>query len=307
MEEAGRMPLGDEFHRILLDNLYDGVYFVTPDRAIVYWNNAAERMTGFTKSEMVGIHWWDNRLMHVDRNGNSLCLDRCPLEKAIQEDRMFEDEVYFHHKEGHRVPVMVRVSPVHDATGAIIGGVEIFSDNSRSVELTEKIEELTKLALLDPLTRIGNRRYGELSLAARLNELERYDWLFGILFMDIDHFKNINDLYGQEAGDRVLRMVAATITNGLRSSDAMSRWGGEEFIAFFPSVDGEQLLYIANKLRILVEASGISMEGKKIEVTISIGAAVTRKEDTAETLIKRVDELMYRSKAEGRNRVSLET
>ncbi len=306
MEEVNRMPLGDEFHRILLDNLYDGVYFVTPDREIIYWNDAAERMTGFIKLEMIGRHCWDNRLMHVDRNGANLCLDRCPLEKSIQEDRMSEDEVYFHHKEGHRVPVMVRVSPVRDAMGAIIGGVEIFSDNSRSVELTERIEELTKLALLDPLTRIGNRRYGELNLAARLNEFERYGWFFGVLFMDIDHFKNINDRYGHEAGDRVLRMVATTITNGLRSSDTMSRWGGEGFIAFFPNVDADQLLYIANKLRILVETSSIFLEGNKIEATISIGATIARKEDTAITLIRRVDDLMYRSKTEGRNRVSLE-
>ncbi|MBA4390555.1 MAG: sensor domain-containing diguanylate cyclase [Syntrophus sp. (in: bacteria)] len=300
------MPLGDEFHRILLDNLYDGVYFVTPDRTIVYWNDAAERMTGFTKSEMVGTHCWDNLLMHVDRNGVNLCLGRCPLEKSMQEDLMLEEEVYFHHKEGHRVPVMVRVSPVHDTSGAIIGGVEIFSNNSRSVELIEKIEELTKLALLDPLTRIGNRQYGELNLAARLNELERYGWFFGVLFMDIDHFKNINDLYGHEAGDRVLRMVAATINNGLRSSDVVSRWGGEEFIALFPNVDGGQLMYIANKLRMLVEKSSISLEGRKIEATISVAAIIAHKEDTTETLLRRADELMCRSKTEGRNCVSIE-
>jgi diguanylate cyclase (GGDEF)-like protein len=143
-------------------------------------------------------------------------------------------------------------------------------------------------------------------LPARLNEFERYGWLFGVFFMDIDHFKNINDRYGHEAGDRALRMVATTITNGLRSSDTMSRWGGEEFIAFFPNVDADQLLYIANKLRILVETSSIFLEGNKIEATISIGATIARKEDAAITLMRRVDELMYRSKTEGRNRVSLE-
>jgi diguanylate cyclase (GGDEF)-like protein len=244
--------------------------------------------------------------MHVDDKGVNLCLTRCPLEKAITEGVMVEGEVYFHHKEGHRLPALVRVTPIRDNEGRTVGAVEIFSDNSPRVQLAEKVEELEKMALLDPITRIGNRRYGDLSLVARLNELERYDWPFGVLFMDIDHFKKVNDLYGHDVGDRILRIVATTMINGLRSSDVVSRWGGEEFIALVPQVDIEQLKNVAEKIRLLVEKSSISIEGKNIEVTISIGATLARKDDTAETLIKRTDELMYRSKCEGRNRLSVE-
>jgi diguanylate cyclase (GGDEF)-like protein/PAS domain S-box-containing protein len=306
MDQTNDMPLDGELYRTALDNLYDGVYFVSRDRTIVYWNGAAERMTGFAKSEILNRHCYDNFLMHVDDKGVSLCLAHCPLEKAILEGVMVEGEVYFHHKEGHRLPVLVRVTPIRDADGTIVGAVEIFSDNSPRVRLAEKVEELEKMALLDPITRIGNRRYGDLSLTARLNELERYDWPFGVLFMDIDHFKKVNDLYGHDVGDRILRIVATTMINGLRSSDAVSRWGGEEFIALVPQVDMEHLKNVAEKIRLLVEKSSISVEGKNVEVTISIGATLARKDDTAETLIKRADELMYRSKSEGRNRLSVE-
>jgi diguanylate cyclase (GGDEF)-like protein/PAS domain S-box-containing protein len=306
MDQTNDMPLDNELYRTLLDNLYDGVYFVGRDRTIVYWNEAAERMTGFAKSELLNRHCYDNFLMHVDDKGVNLCLAQCPLEKAILEGVMVEGEVYFHHKEGHRLPVLVRVTPIRDTDGKIVGAVEIFSDNSPRVRLAEKVEELEKMALLDPITRIGNRRYGDLSLAARLNELERYDWPFGVLFMDIDHFKKVNDLYGHDVGDRILRIVATTVINGLRSSDVVSRWGGEEFIALVPQVDIEHLKNVAEKIRLLVEKSSISVEGKNIEVTISIGATLARKDDTAETLIKRADELMYRSKSEGRNRLSVE-
>lgn len=306
MDKADDKIFDNEFYRTLLDNLYDGVYFVKPDRTIVYWNEAAERMTGFTKSEMVNKHCYDNMLMHVDDKGVNLCLRNCPLEKAILEGTMVEGEVYYHHKEGQRLPALVRVTPIRDAGGTVVGAVEIFSDNSPRVRLAEQVEELEKIALLDPLTRLGNRRYGELNLSAKLNELERYDWPFGVLFMDIDYFKKVNDRYGHDVGDRILRIVATTIINGTRSSDVVSRWGGEEFMVLIPRVDTKQLKDIAEKIRLLVEKSSISIEGKNIEVTLSIGATLARKGDTIETLMKRADELMYKSKSEGRNRLTIE-
>jgi diguanylate cyclase (GGDEF)-like protein/PAS domain S-box-containing protein len=306
MDQTDDKIFDNEFYRTLLDNLYDGVYFVNPDRTIVYWNKAAERMTGFTKSEMINKHCYDDMLMHVDNKGVNLCLRNCPLEKAVLEGVTVEGEVYYHHKEGHRLPAFVRVTPIRDAGGTIVGAVEIFSDNSPRVRLAEKVEELEKMALLDPLTRLGNRRYGDLNLAARLNELERYGWPFGVLFMDIDYLKKVNDLYGHDVGDRILKIVATTIINGTRSSDIVSRWSGEEFMVLIPHVDAKQLKDVAEKIRILVEKSSISVEGKNIEVTLSIGATLARKDDTVETLIKRADELMYKSKSEGRNRLSIE-
>jgi diguanylate cyclase (GGDEF)-like protein/PAS domain S-box-containing protein len=306
MDQTSDMLLGNEFYRTLLDHLYDGVYYVRTDRTIIYWNDAAERMTGFVKSEVINRHCYDDILMHVDNKGVSLCLRNCPLEKAILEGVTVEGEAYYHHKEGHRLPALVRVSPIRDAAGAIIGAVEIFSDNSPRVRLSEKVEELEKIALLDPLTRIGNRRYGDLVLSAKLNELERYGWHFGVLFMDIDYLKKVNDLYGHDVGDRILKIVATTIINGTRSSDVVSRWSGEEFLVLIPHVDAKQLKDVAEKIRLLVEKSSISVEGKNVEVTISIGASLVHKDDTVDTLMKRVDELMYKSKSEGRNRLSIE-
>jgi len=306
MDQTDDKIFDNEFYRTLLDNLYDGVYFVNPDRTIVYWNKAAERMTGFTKSEMINKRCYDNILMHVDNKGVNLCLRNCPLEKAIREGVMVEGEVYYHHKEGYRLPALVRVTPIRDAGGIIVGAVEIFSDNSPRVRLAEKVEELEKLALLDPLTKLGNRRYGDLNLAARLNEMERYGWSFGVLFMDIDYLKKVNDVYGHDVGDRILRIVAATILNGTRSSDIVSRWSGEEFMVLVPHVDSKQLKDVAEKIRILVEKSSISVEGKNIEVTVSIGATIVREGDTPETLMKRADELLYKSKSEGRNRLTIE-
>ncbi|MEK7750071.1 MAG: GGDEF domain-containing protein [Planctomycetota bacterium] len=162
------------------------------------------------------------------------------------------------------------------------------------------------MALLDPLTELANRRYTELNIQTKLDEMRRYGRPFGILFVDIDHFKNINDFYGHDIGDKVLTMVANTFMKNVRASDIVGRWGGEEFIAIIPNINEAQLYFTANKLRVLVEQSGFSLNSGIVQVTVSIGATLALLKDTAETLLERADKLLYYSKANGRNRVSID-
>jgi diguanylate cyclase (GGDEF)-like protein/PAS domain S-box-containing protein len=300
------MDVDDAFYRKLLDNLYEGIYFMDADRRITYWNRAATKITGYGASEVVHSFCRDNILMHVDENGSLLCAQaRCPAAKAIADGRVREAEIYLHHKQGHRVPVKVRVLPISGTDGIIIGAVEIFSDNTYARISRHDIEELRRLALLDPLTEVGNRRFGDMSLKSRLAQQERYDWLFGLVFIDIDDFKSINDSFGHKVGDDVLLMITRTITNSLRSFDVVYRWGGEEFIAIVVNVDEERLGRVAEKLRAMVEQSSISIDSTVVRATVSLGATLALPNDTADSLVKRADRLMYESKRAGRNRVTL--
>jgi len=300
------MMTDEYFYKNLLDNIYDGVYFVDKNREIVYWNKSAEKLTGYRSSEIVGRYCWDNILMHVNNKGISLCKGFCPLVRAMAEQRMLEQEVFLRHKDGHRVPVLVRASPVRDPNGQVIGAVEIFSDNSPKITLIQRIEEIQKMALLDPLTRLGNRAYADNHLHARLDEMCRYNGSFGVLFIDVDNFKRINDSYGHEVGDKALKMVARTLRNSVRASDIVARWGGEEFVAILLTVAKDQLYALANKIRILIEQSSFFAVQSHINVTVSIGGALAQHGDTAETLMERADQLMYQSKISGRNTVTVE-
>lgn len=295
------ITLNEDFYKKILDSLYDGVYFVDLHRKITYWNKSAESLTGYKSSDIIGKHCWDNILVHVDLDGKNLCVGPCPLIRSIKEDALLEQEMYLKHKDGHRVPVLVRAGPIKNGKGHIIGAVEIFSDNSPRINLENKVEELQKLALLDQLTGLGNRRYAELAVHTKLDEMRRYDWDFGVLFIDVDNFKKVNDTYGHETGDKVLQMVAKTLYNGVRSSDIISRWGGEEFVAFIPHADKEAFCALADKLRILVEQSSLFAGQGLVNVTVSIGGTISRKSDTAEALIDRADQLMYKGKLSGRN------
>jgi diguanylate cyclase (GGDEF)-like protein/PAS domain S-box-containing protein len=294
-------------YKDLLDNLYDGVYFVDRNRKITYWNRAAERLTGYSASEVAGSCCADNILMHINDQGTNLCSDLCPIAKTIADGQMRETEVYLHHKGGQRIPVSVRVTPITDAQGQIIGAVEIFHDNTSELTMRDQIAALRKMAMLDSLTEIGNRRFADINLNARSNEFQRYHWPFGVLFIDIDYFKRINDTYGHDIGDSVLRMVAQTLSNNIRPFDTVCRWGGEEFFAIFSNVTSEQLFTIANKLRVLVQQSKLPVGKQTVTVTVSIGATLMRQGDTTETLLKRVDQLLYQSKTKARNCVSMPT
>jgi diguanylate cyclase (GGDEF)-like protein/PAS domain S-box-containing protein len=296
----------DDFYKRLLDNLYDGVYFVDCDRRITYWNKGAERITGYSAEEVVGHHCFDNILMHTDQEGGSLCQGICPLAGTIADTRERSSDIFLRHKDGHRVRVNVRVAPITDERGEVIGGIEIFTEQSPASAALDRLAELERLAYVDPLTGLANRRYAEVTLHARIDELQRYGWLFGVIFIDIDNFKVVNDRYGHDYGDEVLKMVAKTLQNSVRSFDVISRWGGEEYVAIISNVQGNELFATANRCRALVERS-LLPSIPSLRVTISVGAALASKSDTAESIIKRADELMYRSKRAGRNCVTMDS
>jgi diguanylate cyclase (GGDEF)-like protein/PAS domain S-box-containing protein len=295
----------NEFYKDLLDNLSDGVYFVDGERKITYWNKGAERITGYSSMDVVGHCCTDNILKHVDDSGTELCCGQCPLALSVQDGEAHESEIYLHHKAGHRVPVRVRVTPIRDAEGSVVGAVEIFSENSSKVTAAQRIQELEKVAFLDPLTGVGNRRYTEMILDGRLNEMQRYGWPFAVLFFDIDNFKQVNDTYGHDVGDQVLRVVARTLLMNLRSFDFIGRWGGEEFLGIVVNVGEPQLYQLANKFRFLVEHSSLPVGKEMLQVTVSIGATLAQRDDTLASLVKRADELLYKSKTGGRNRISI--
>ena len=288
-----------EFLGKVLDCLHDGVYYVDLERRISYWNKGAERISGFAGPEVVGKHCWDNILGHVDEEGNALCLVGCALTQSMSDGVPRERVAYLRHKLGHRVPVRMRVVPLRDSAGAIAGAVEVFSDDFTQDESRKRIEELEKLAYLDDLTGLANRRFLDISLQIALSEHARYGWPFGIVMMDLDGFKGTNDRFGHCAGDEVLRTVARTLSGNSRPSDVVGRWGGDEFLAIVKNVDETQVLKVAEKYRRLVRASSVRDGDQTIGLGLSAGTAAARHGDTAYSLVARADLSMYRMKVSG--------
>ena len=288
----------------ILDSLFDGVLFVDVNRRITFWNKAAERITGFEKAAVRGTCCIDNILRHFGPKGRKLCLDGCPLAATIVDGKLRESKVHLSHKLGHRVAVSVRTTPVRDEQGNIVGAVEVFSDNSSHLQILHEFEKLKQDVYLDPLTGLGNRRYGEMTLTARIEDWYTNATPFGVLFIDIDHFKNINDTYGHKIGDDILVMVANSISLSLRKMDVAARWGGEEFIVVLPGATKVIAKAVSERIRVLIGESFVSAGDDALGVTVSIGVTMSRADDSVETVVNRADRLMYQSKSDGRNRVT---
>ena len=175
-----------------------------------------------------------------------------------------------------------------------------YADHLRN-SLRASLERLVK----DPLTSMHNRRYLEQHLGPLVAQNSERGRPVSLLILDIDHFKAVNDTYGHDVGDEVLREVAHRISSGLRGIDLACRFGGEEFVAAFSGADAAVALQISERLRrkIADEPFPITTDKGPLTVTISIGVATSVAGDTAQTLLKRADLALYRAKKEGRNRV----
>jgi diguanylate cyclase (GGDEF)-like protein/PAS domain S-box-containing protein len=292
-----------DFFKSLLDNLiYDGVYFVDRNKRITYWNKGAEILTGYDDDSIVGKCYNDSFL--AVKNGDE---DHdMILERTLESGKSVTHETYISTIDGKNVPVFIKITPVKDIDGNIMGAVEVFNDNSSKIEIIRENDELRKMALYDSLTDIPNRRYFEMRFKSKLDEFQRYKWNFGFIFIDIDRFKSFNDSYGHEVGDRVLKIFAKNVSNTLRPFDVFCRWGGEEFTAIVVNVNKSRLNKITMRIKKIVENISINVNDTETTgITVSMGATLVKKSDTIETVFQRADRLLYESKNSGRNRISI--
>jgi len=168
-------------------------------------------------------------------------------------------------------------------------------------------DRLQRLAALDPLTGVYNRRFGLVRLHEEFGRAVRANTPVGILMLDIDHFKAVNDTYGHLVGDRLLKSICAIARSSLREGDVLLRYGGEEFLAVLPAASAEDLRLVGERLRRAVEDSALSDGAKTVRVTLSVGGAAypNQNVESEEVLIRLADEALYRAKDSGRNRVEI--
>lgn len=177
--------------------------------------------------------------------------------------------------------------------------------SSERTEMDERAQNLARQATTDPLTGMHNRRYFEEALKGYLREFNRMGATLGLLILDLDHFKSVNDNYGHDMGDLVLKEVALRMRAVCREHDVVARLGGEEFALITPYANREQLLGVAERFRSMVEALAIRNGNIIIRPTVSIGVATNEGGvDNIEDLIKAADRKLYQAKHAGRNRVA---
>jgi diguanylate cyclase len=180
---------------------------------------------------------------------------------------------------------------------------ELEEHKKNSLILAEKLEQSQAQALVDPLTNVLNRSAYNLKMVQLTHEFKRYNEEWALLMLDIDRFKKFNDDFGHKLGDKVLKSVAGTVSDSIRASDQIFRYGGEEFIVILGRINAKTATQLAEKICRQVEKDYFVDGDKKFQVTISMGGAIIRKDDTEMSLFERADKAMYRAKNNGRNQV----
>lgn len=287
----------------VLAALNEGLYLVDRDRRITYWNVAASELSGFLACDVVGSRCADGVLNHVDAAGHPLCGAHCPLLLTMEDGVSRTARVFLHHKDGDLRPVEVTAVALTDDDGHIVGAAETFRDDGHYRAALARAEDLERLSLHDPLTGVANRRYLDTCMERRFARLAAGGPGFGLLMLDVDDFKAVNDTHGHEVGDRALRTIASTLSFGVGPEDTVVRYGGEEFVVVSEVADLEELAALAERLRRLVSESRVRTGTRSLHLTVSVGLAFVAVGEDAASLLDRADQAMLRAKRSGRDRV----
>lgn len=287
-----------------LDQLYDGVYFVNSDRRITFWNRGAQLLSGYTQAEVLGRCCSDGVLHHVSRDGTVLCPGNCPLEASMASGAPVESVMYMQHKNGHRVQVNIRVSPLTDPSGRIAGAMQVFNEtgNSRFARLRNK--QLSARGFLDLLTETPNRRYMEVELFRALHDFQHHGLGFGAIMLSFDMLQDVSLRLGRGVSDGLLLSAARTLTQAIEITDILGRWSVDTFIVLSPCATRQGLSLQAEHCRALIERATVEASSGDI-TTISAGASLVNEGDNMELFIRRLEGLLQHSRHNSQNRVTL--
>ncbi len=170
-------------------------------------------------------------------------------------------------------------------------------------DLSERSQSLEQAALTDSLTGMQNRRYFDEAMKEYMVQFQRIDRPVGLMIIDLDHFKAVNDTYGHDIGDVVLQEVARCLRNYTRYHDVVARLGGEEFAVLAPNMDADLMVRLGNRIRKAIAGLEIDLGDARLAVTVSIGLAIWDRRESSKDLYRRADKMLYAAKNMGRNRV----
>lgn len=290
--------LFEDMAQITLDAIGDAVLVVDPEGKVTYLNKVAEALTGWSREEAFG-RLVEQVFFVFDSTTRERALS--PAQRAIREDRTVELALgsVLVRRDGADIAIEDSASPIRDRHGRTVGAVIVFHHARQSESV---IRKMSHNAQHDFLTGLPNR----MLLKERLNQAiamaDRHGKKTALLFLDLDHFKQINDSFGHTVGDHLLRDIAAEINTCVRATDTVSRHGGDEFVVLLHEIDEpEDAARVAEKLLARFSAPR-TIDGHELQVGLSIGIAVYPESGLdADTLMFNADIAMYTAKHGGRN------
>lgn len=276
-----------------VDQIDDSVLMTDRMGTITYVNQAFCDHTGFSREEAVGNN---PRMLKSGQYDIDFFKN---LWKIILHGDVFRVTLVNKKKNGDLFYENLTITPLKDENGDITGFVSSGRDVSSEITIHREME---RIATIDKLTGIFNRHKFEELYVLESERSRRFSQPLSLILIDIDHFKNVNDTYGHDIGDKVLQLLVKIVQKNIRQIDIFARWGGEEFLVLSPSTNFENIQILAEKLRLAIAEAEFP---EVSHITISQGISVFEETDTFSDLFKRVDKGLYYAKEHGRNQVGI--
>ncbi|HYQ47958.1 MAG TPA: sensor domain-containing diguanylate cyclase [Thermodesulfovibrionales bacterium] len=284
----------EKFHTFA-DFTYDWEYWISADGRMIHVSPSCERITGYRPEEFLEQPGLLQTIVHSEDKAWIVG----HLAHELESRGMSYVDFRIITRDGEQRWISHCCQPVYDSNGRMNGR----RASNRDISHRKRLEkELESLAASDKLTGIFNRSKLEEYLNNEVKESRRLGHPLSLMIFDVDHFKLINDTYGHDIGDVVLKMLAGTVKDRIRETDIFARWGGEEFIVLMPGSDIRGAGVLAEKLRREIGSRNFEKAG---QVTVSVGVAELTGEDTVTNFLKKADNALYKAKRKGRNRVEV--
>jgi diguanylate cyclase (GGDEF)-like protein/PAS domain S-box-containing protein len=276
-----------EIYRTALESLQTGVCLMDPERKVFFWNEGAERVTGYHRHEVVGHNCQQNILPHCDGRACDSCGAACPIARSILDGKSTHTRIEFRHKEGHRIPMRVWFAPIRNQHGLVIGVAQSFDRQIQGNE-ERRQRNLSAYGCLDEITGVPNHSFTDFHLRENLDSFTKYHLPFGIMLIQVNALDHFRSAYGREAADAILRVTAQTMKNALRPSDFLGRWEDTQFLAILMNSTPAGVNAAAERIRKLVGCAGLQWWGDELVVTASLGVASIQTGDTTDSMLERV-------------------
>jgi len=279
--------------------------FVTDtDGRILYWNTAAERLTGYRPEAMVGRRCSNAGLRHITDDGRCMCGTACPLKQIACGQGRADVQVFLRHRDGHRVPVRARSRGICDAPGHVAGVLQVFTRRPDGRLPEEMRRQLEHAAYLDPRAGVPNRAYVLKALDARHGLLA--DAAMGLLLVDIDGFSGINDDHGWAAADAVLKAIARSVTAAVSPVDLVARWHDDRLLVLLDSATPVRLGEVVARVKTLARWTDIPHPSQPIQPTVSVGGILVCGGEPVADALARLERVTDDAEAAGPGGVSLQ-
>lgn len=290
------------FQQKLLDNMHDAVIFVDCNMQIIQWNRGAERLTGIAASSVLHRTWSPTLIGMRDEKTSSMSDFECPVTYCVNTGVQSLRRLLVANRNNRPMAVDVHTVPVVALDGTTYGATMLLHDASPEASLEERCQSLHERATKDPLTQVANRAEFDRTLQLFVTAHVERQLPCSLIMCDIDHFKSVNDTYGHQAGDEVLKFFGHMLASESRPGDLVARYGGEEFAVLCADCNNAAAARRAEQIRRTMAELPHTALSQNV-VTVSFGVTEIQPGDTPASMLRRADRGLFEAKRLGRNMV----